>query len=382
MGNYGRFQVGVARCESYDRSEVQDALGLVLSRAGWRAERGGEVLIKANLLSPSSPDKAVTTHPEVLRAIADELRRHDKTVHITDSPGYIFSDRNRLLGATGVGKLVSDGVTVGIMSDLGVRSVRRESFRVLKEARIASRYLDAPYVINSAKLKTHVETEISGCIKNIFGTADTATRKKCHQSPSQTVLAEAITDLFIIRPPDFNIVDAVVTMEGDGPSHGKPRKTGWLLAGENALAVDWVASHIMCYRDPLDIPLMQAASSRGIGPRDRSEIALEGAEWSDLPSWGFRKSTNLVRMMPTFLRGLVHNLVSLRPELESERCVKCGICAHVCPVDAIKGYFGTYPSINRLSCVKCLCCHEMCPTGAMAVHKNFLASLANMIRGE
>jgi ferredoxin len=177
-------------------------------------------------------------------------------------------------------------------------------------------------------------------------------------------------------------MDAVTAMEGDGPSHGSPRRVGWLLAGDNALAVDWAAAYIMCYADPLKIPLLFAAAQRGVGPRERSEITLEGALWSDLPSYGFKKSSGAIRMMPTFLRGFAHSLVSLTPRLQAAQCVRCGICRKVCPVDAIFDDASSYPAINRGSCVKCLCCHEMCPTGAMTVRKNFLASLAGRLRGD
>ncbi|MDR3254513.1 MAG: DUF362 domain-containing protein [Synergistaceae bacterium] len=375
-----KFTVGAARCESYGPDEVRDALSLAISRAGGLPEADcGEVLVKANMLSPAAPDKAVTTHPEVLRALAGEIASAGKTVHIADNPGYIYTNKEHLLKSTGIKALSGDGVSVGLLSDKGARVTRSESFRALSEARIASRYLDAPYVINAAKLKTHVETEMSGCIKNIFGTADIATRKRCHQSSSQRRLANAITDLFVIRPPEFNVMDAITSMEGDGPTHGKPRATGWLLAGRNALAVDWVAALIMCYSDPLSIPLLRAASARGIGPSSRADIALEGAVWSDLPSYGFKKSGGALRLLPVFLRGAAHGLVSLSPKLEREKCVRCSICRQVCPVDAIGGCSSEYPSIKSETCVKCLCCHEMCPTGAMTVSKNFLASLAGRI---
>ncbi|MDR1916308.1 MAG: DUF362 domain-containing protein [Synergistaceae bacterium] len=373
------FTVGIARCETYDRDEVHTALHLAVERAGGLpAINVPDVLIKANLLSPSGPEKAVTTHPELLRAIVSEIG--STPVHIADNPGYIFADVGTLMKKTGVASLAEiDGVSVGMLSDLGLRSVCEKSFRALKDARISSRYLDAGYCVNASKLKTHVETEMTGCIKNIFGTADTSTRKMAHASTSQRHLADAIVDLYSIRPPEFNILDAIIGMEGDGPSHGAPVKIGFIIAGRNALAVDWVASTVMGYGNPADIHLIAAAVERGIGPRHRGDITLNGLEWDDLPLKGFKKSSGFVRAMPTALRGFVHKLVALTPKLSEPGCVSCWICKKVCPVDAISAE-GRYPQINARKCVRCLCCHEMCPTGAMTVHKNFLASMVSRMR--
>ncbi|GHV53931.1 hypothetical protein FACS1894216_12890 [Synergistales bacterium] len=380
-----KYTVGIARCESYERGEVSAAAELAVARAGGLPETPSEAaLIKTNMLSPAPPDCAVTTHPEVLRSLSLALINMGKSVKIADNPGYIFTNAEKLCEVTGVTAIAQSigGVEAGLLSARGARTVRKDSFVSLKEARIWSDYLDAGYVINAAKLKTHVETEISSCVKNIFGTADTDTRKRAHSSTSETLLAEAIVDLFTIRPPEFNVLDAIISMEGDGPSHGKPRHTGWILAGRNALSIDWAAATIMCYDDPLKIPLIKAAVKRNIGPRDISEIDLVGADWSDLPSRGFKKSSSAMRILPTFIRGFAHRFISLTPRLIEKQCVKCGICARVCPVDAIKCDPASYPKIDASLCVKCLCCHEMCPAGAMTAHKNFIASIASRMRGE
>jgi ferredoxin len=167
-------------------------------------------------------------------------------------------------------------------------------------------------------------------------------------------------------------------MEGDGPSYGRPRKTGFILAGANALAVDWVAATVMGYGNPADIPLLAAAAMRGMGPSSRGEISLVGAEWDELPVKGFKKSSGYVRALPTFLRGIGYKLVSVAPRLAPDKCVKCWICARVCPVGAISPSSAAkdgYPSVERRKCVRCMCCHEMCPTGAMTAHKNLLAQV-------
>lgn len=381
-----RYLLGIARCGHYGEAEIRRALSLAVGRAGGLPDiPSREVLIKANLLAPSPPEKAVTTHPEILRALIGEIKdkKSDARIQIADNPGYIFTNAQGLFAATQVAPLTEiEGVALGILSNLGVREVAREDFKTLSSARIANRYLDAGYCVNAAKLKTHVETEMTGCVKNIFGTADTATRKKAHQSISRTHLADAIADLFSIRPPEFNILDAVVGMEGDGPSHGRAKALGWILASRNALAADWAGAVIMGYRNPLDIPLIKAAAERGLGPSSREDIELIGADWGELPAEKFRKSSGSLRLLPTFLRGTAHNLVSLKPTLNRPLCVRCWICQKVCPVDAIEKGADAYPRIKRDLCVKCLCCHEMCPTGAMDVGKNFLAAFLSHLRGE
>ncbi|GAI15207.1 unnamed protein product, partial [marine sediment metagenome] len=47
--------------------------------------------------------------------------------------------------------------------------------------------------------------------------------------------------------PDLAIMDGIVGMEGDGPAAGPPRKIGVVLASQDLVALDAVASHIIGY---------------------------------------------------------------------------------------------------------------------------------------
>ena len=372
-----RCAVGIARCIGYESQRVEEAVSLAVERAGGMASGDWQdVLLKTNLLAPRCPEDAVTTHPEVLRGVACALRRQNRDVslHIADNPGYVHvSGFQRLFDITGVAAMAAEEeITVGPLSDKGYAEAEG-AFKVLHSPRVALRYRDASFCVNVAKMKTHVETEITGCIKNIFGIADTQTRKKAHQSPSKWHLADAVVDLFEVRRPEFHVLDAIVAMEGNGPSHGTPRSVGWVLAGNNALAIDIAAAIIMGYRNPMDIPLLKAAADRLGGPFSMSEIDLVGAQWDELPIAGFKKSSGGLRLLPTFLRGLAHGLVSLKPELDASKCIRCNICRDVCPVNAISMH--PLPEINLKACVACLCCHEMCPTGAMGVRENWLARM-------
>ncbi len=371
------WRVGVARCEDYEPGRVGSALEAAVEAAGgWPESIRGDLLLKANLLAPRRPEEAVTTHPEVLRAAIRALRglgRIDRC-EVADNPGYIYRHQmGELFERTGVADLRREGVAVRSLSEEGLREVELAAGSALLRVRVSARYLNAGCVVDVAKLKTHVETEMTGCIKNLFGISDTDTRKTAHASPSLERLVEAVVDLYSVRPPGFCLLDAVVGMEGTGPSHGSPRPLGWILAAENALAVDWVAARIMGYGNPLDIPLLRAAARRGMGPRTQAEIDLRGAGWGDLPVPGFRRAPGLLRHIPTPLRGLAHRFVALRPRLDARACLRCGICAKVCPVEAIR--LKPTPVISRGRCVACLCCHEMCPNGAMGVRANWIARL-------
>lgn len=374
------FSVGCSRCCSYDREEVKEAVAEAITLAGGFPELPSRVLIKANLLSPSDPSAAVTTHPEVVRAICDIISgRGVEDIRIADNPGYIFRHQDReLLCRTGMNDIQDEGIAkAGLLSTDGFMEVDPQNAVSLRSMRVSRMILEAPFVLNASKLKTHVETEITGAIKNMFGISDTETRKKAHGVRSHEFLLNAVIDLFQVKVPDFCIMDAIEGMEGNGPSHGNPVKTGWIVASRNALALDVVEASIMGYKKPYSIPLLEIASRRIAGPFSKDEIDLRGADWNDLPVKGFRKASGSIRMIPAFLRGLAHRLVILYPRLAASACISCGICRKVCPVNAISMNALNLPDIDTSRCVRCLCCHEMCPTGAMEVKESLFSRMMN-----
>ena len=55
-----------------------------------------------------------------------------------------------------------------------------------------------------------------------------------------------------------------------------------------------------------------------------------------------------------------------RFHVEKDRCVKCGICANVCPVGGIKGGHGEYPVwLHHKDCLTCFTCYHHCPHHAI-----------------
>lgn len=372
------FVVSCVSCDSYGRTTVEEAVREAFRLCGFFPLEAVPTLLKANLLSPSDPSRAVTTHPEILRALLMELIRAGcPDVMIGDNPGYIFRHQEKaLFQKTGVAEICQGlPVRFGLLSSDGFVEVRPPRAGILQTVRISAMMMNFPRVIGVSKLKTHVETEMTGAIKNLFGAVDTDTRKKAHGARSKTFLPEAIVDIFSVRIPDFFLLDAVEGMEGWGPSHGKPKRVGWVAASSNALALDYVQATMMGFSDPLDIPLLSIASKRMDGPSGKEDIELRGARWEDLPCEGFQRAPSFIRWVPSFFRGVAHHMVRLKPGLDRMACIKCGICEKVCPVNAITFSPEGWPEIGRKKCVQCLCCHEMCPTGAMEVRENALSRL-------
>ncbi len=55
-----------------------------------------------------------------------------------------------------------------------------------------------------------------------------------------------------------------------------------------------------------------------------------------------------------------------RFHVDKDRCVKCGICANVCPVGDIKGGHGSFPEwLHHKDCLTCFTCYHHCPHHAI-----------------
>ena len=68
-----------------------------------------------------------------------------------------------------------------------------------------------------------------------------------------------------------------------------------------------------------------------------------------------------------FSRRLIR-LLRTRPILvDEDKCVKCGLCARKCPMNAIK--LNPFPIIDKTKCIRCFCCMEICPQHALHLSK-------------
>ena len=73
-------------------------------------------------------------------------------------------------------------------------------------------------------------------------------------------------------------------------------------------------------------------------------------------------------MMTNVIGGFFEHVLitDKRFHVEAGRCMKCGICSHVCPVDNIEGGKGKQPVwLHRPDCLTCFSCYHHCPRHAI-----------------
>jgi uncharacterized protein (DUF362 family)/ferredoxin len=377
-------RVYLTRCPTYER--VEHRLADLLDMMGGMAEYatpGERIALKANLLMPAPPHRAATTHPAVVAAVGRVTKNTGAEPFIVDSPGSGYQHRegtlHRLYRVCGMLQAAREA-NIAVNFDTTYKEVSFPDGALTRRFEIITPVVEADGLFNLCKLKTHLFTGMTGAVKNTFGVVPGLVKPGYHAKLQDVHrFASMLLDLNRYVSPRLSLMDAVVGMEGDGPSNGRPRQVGLLLAAKNPLALDVVASEIIGL-DRQDNPVLIEAERRGLVPNRLEQVDLVGANLADVRIPDYRVPTTsggigfvtLPRWQRRLLGPLCKAGMTLRPEVTERRCIACGACHDACPVDAITIVGEESAQIDQKRCIRCYCCHEMCPQGAIHLQSSLL----------
>ena len=162
---------------------------------------------------------------------------------------------------------------------------------MLSRYKFSQELLGVDAVVSIAKLKSHLSTGATVCLKNLFGMTPCpvyGTPRRYLHAPIR--LPRVLVDVGAIFPPVLNVVDGLVSQDGKEWG-GRPVQTNVLLVGNNVVATDATAIRLMG-NDPsadygtapflFDRNPLPLAEARGLGPIDAARIDVRGDDLSDL----------------------------------------------------------------------------------------------------
>jgi uncharacterized protein (DUF362 family)/NAD-dependent dihydropyrimidine dehydrogenase PreA subunit len=278
---------------------------------------------------------------------------------VGDSPGYESTEK--ALEKSGIMEVVRD-------LRLDVAPFRK---RVTKANAGISPYrelvfgedpLDYDLVLNMPKLKTHAMMGLTAGVKNTFGFVPSLDKAKWHLrcKSDKRLFSSLLIDIYFAVNPALTILDGIVGMDGNGPTHGRVRDLGLVAVSDNALSLDAFLEKRLAIRSPL--PISSLGEEKGL----LEEALLVDLGAPQIRDFMMPAAVEVDWNLPPLVRETVRHMFTRKPKWAGKKCNLCKTCVNVCPAGALRAE-GNGLLFDYKACIRCYCCHEMCPTGAITV---------------
>jgi len=358
--------VSIVKCQNYDEDKVLSGLQRSIDLLGGIQtfmKKGNRVLLKPNLLYGKSPEKAVTTHPAIVKGMIQIVREAGGIPFIGDSPS--IGSLTKTAEKAGI-KAVADEMKCPLVEFNRPVLPPKERGKIFKQLEIDQTVLEADVIINLPKFKTHSLTLLTLGVKNLFGCIPGPRKALWHLKAGEDrkAFAQILVDVYQIIHPSLTILDGIVGMEGNGPNSGRPIPLGLILASGNPLSLDQIVCDLLgILRESL--LTNRVVFEQGI-EKDRIDVLGERVDEVKISNFQFPTLSQPDWNLPGFLRKALKNALTTKPVIEEEVCNACNQCAEICPPKALvrkeKGLIFDYGQ-----CIRCFCCLEVCPEGAISI---------------
>jgi len=251
-------------------SGVTTALKLIEKEVKLALKGKKRVLIKPNMVSVRHP--LASTPVEAVRAVLDFLLPFVKSeIIIAEGSAENTEKAFKRLGFYNLKR----GYKIKFV-DLNKDKVGKE-VKIMDAAGypvkvdIAKTIINADFIISITRPKTHNTGVVTLSLKNLL-VGSIFERWKIHQGmrfhSNLLSISKAIK-------PHLSVIDGTVSMEGEGPAFGTPKKTNFAVAGLDPLAVDSLVTSLMGF-NLKDVGYLKLMDDNMIGQGDLSKIVVLG----------------------------------------------------------------------------------------------------------
>ncbi len=377
MMNMTVSRVALIPCDGYEKDIVFEGIRMGLDLLGGilnYVSTDEKTVLKPNVVTGASPERAVTTHPAIFEAVIRCLKDAGiDNITYGDNSGGSNPDWRKNLEVCGLREVADRyGVRMGDFgSSVTVKFPEGEACRTMH----LCKEVTEGALISLCRMKTHSLTRITGAVKNQYGCVFGHYKAAGHALyPTEERFSSMLCDINRRVRPRLFIMDGIVAMEGNGPANGDPKPMGILLISDDPVALDTVFSELV-YLDPSLVPTCVAGSRQGLGTMVSGNIRIltpegeisvsEAVQRYGDPEFNVNRTPGSKAMLLDAIGVKPH--YTSRPEVDESVCIGCGVCEQVCPAEgkAVHSGNGKKAAYDYSRCIRCYCCQEMCPKGAI-----------------
>jgi len=253
----GESVVSIVRLDSDDEIErvVRKSLDAI-GGLGKLVSPGKRVLVKPAVLTS---DKYCAPDPRVVAAVVKLAREVGGEVTVAESSGRGSSTAYNL-SHVGIKSAAEEaGAEVKSLDDEKPIRVEVPSSVSLREVLVYPTVLNSDVLISVPRLKRHISTTVTISLKNMMGTIPNSEKGRFHTLD----LSQSIADLNTVIRPNLSIIDGTSAMVRTGPTGGDMVKSKIIIASEDPVAADRVASW----------KLQEIEDEVGVSPHHRFDAA-------------------------------------------------------------------------------------------------------------
>lgn len=358
-------KVILSEVNEYNLEKIQKVIDEHFNILKPNIKSGMTVVIKPNLVMKASSDSVIITNPIVVTAVGLAVKNLGANVLIAESSGGVYTPVSTKIIFKACGYTeIAEKYGFELYTECEHELVEFPSGRTCKSFNVVKPFINADFIIDIAKLKSHGMTVYSGAIKNLFGVVPGLMKPELHfryESPAK--FSDMVVDLCELIKPNLCIIDAINVMEGNGPTGGTSKFCGLIMSSENPYNLDTVASSLAGFKIN-DIPMLVNAKERNLLKFTPKELVDENIYLDKYIMHDFKRSVgkplDFMHKVPKIFKPILKKFVATKPVVRKNECIGCGKCAESCPAKTIT-MKNNKAVINYKNCICCFCCHEMCP---------------------